>query len=159
MRQSDPKPPRRPRAKSAARTRKEPFLEFTVSLVLALLGVLVFSCVIKAAVAAVPPIAAVGDQVRLTTAIPGDAPALRLAGRDVASVFAAPGRGCVLNTWQMAREGGVLTVVAVRPDGIVLSWAGGATAREDAGCRSVGGELILSQNDYATLLRSRGAKH
>jgi hypothetical protein len=153
MRKIDSKPPRRERAP------KESLMEFTAGLVLVLLGVLVAGCAIKTAMAEVPPIAAVGDQVRLTTAIPGDAPALTLRAHEIATVFSAPDRACALDTWRMAQDGGVLTVVAVRPDGMVLSWAGGATARGDIGCRSISGELILSQNDYATLLRSRGAKH
>ena len=46
----------------------------------------------------------------------------------LASPWAKPGRHARSISPMMAREGGALSVLAVRKDGVMLSWAGGPTA-------------------------------
>jgi hypothetical protein len=104
-------------------------------------------------------VASVGDRVQVSAAAPIAVPDVVLPARGVASAFTKPGPACTLNITAMKQPGGVLSVVAVRPDGVVLSWAGGATAAGTQNCQMNDPEILLAQNDYAVLLNNRSKKH
>jgi hypothetical protein len=151
MRHPDPKSPRRPCDKTGARKRKRLSLSDAYGTIIGLFALML-------AAAAMPRIANVGDQLPISRALPGLRDGIMLPAREMAAAYAEPGPGCQLDIAKMARPGGILTVMAVRPDGMVLSWAGGATAASNA-CRAPSGEVLLAENDYAALLTSRTAKH
>jgi hypothetical protein len=98
------------------------------------------------------PVAAPGDRLVFGAAAwpPSElsVPARRLAGP-----FAAPAGSCRLDLGTMSRRPGALTVLAVRPDGVMLDWAGGATAQGQAGCAVTGG-LLVSTGDYLAMARA-----
>jgi hypothetical protein len=160
MRHIKSKPPRRPRAKAADRHHHRAVaLDGAYGTLLGLLAVLVLARLLVAACAAVPPVASVGDRVQVSAAAPIAVPDVVLPARGVASAFTKPGPACTLNITAMKQPGGVLSVVAVRPDGVVLSWAGGATAAGAQNCQMNDPEILLAQNDYAVLLNNRSKKH
>jgi hypothetical protein len=77
-------------------------------------------------------------------------PNIAVTAHMVAGPWAPPSRSCTLAVSVMEKSGGVMSVMAVRPDGVMLSWAGGATASGVADCRS--NESILVANaDYGRL--------
>jgi hypothetical protein len=158
MPQPKPKPKRRPRQKPAARLFRFPALDHAYGTLLVLLTLLITARLLAAAFAAVPPVANVGDRLVLSQAWPGLRQSIVVPAHEMTNAFAAPGKACRLETVRMAREGGVLTVMAVRPHGVVLSWAGGRTA-QDADCGAASGEVMISKNDYVTLLRPPTPKH
>ena len=160
MRHIKSKPPRRPRVKTAARHHHRAVApDGAYGTLLGLMGILVFARLLVAACAAVPSLASVGDRVQVSAAAPIAVPDVVLPARGVTSAFAKPGPACKLNMAGMKKPGGVLSVVAVRPDGVVLSWAGGATAAGAQNCQMNGPEMLLAQNDYAALLAPKSKKH
>jgi len=58
----------------------------------------------------------------------------------------------------MSNPGGALTVMAVRADGVLLSWAGGATSTK-ADCRRANQPILISADDYEALLKTQFPKH
>ncbi len=160
MRHIKSKPPRRPRVKTAARQHNRAVApDGAYGTLLGLMAILVFARLLVAACATVPPLASVGDRVQVSAAAPIAVPDIVLPARGVASAFAKPGPACTLNIAAMKQPGGVLSVVAVRPDSVVLSWAGGATTFGPQNCRTNGAEVLLTQNDYAALLSKGSKKH
>jgi hypothetical protein len=79
--------------------------------------------------------------VAATTAVPA---------RLVAGPWASPGHSCALNVSTMTNPGGAMTVMAVRADGVLLSWAGGATAKGNADCGS-SQQILVTAPDYGRL--------
>jgi hypothetical protein len=96
------------------------------------------------------PAPQVGDVLNITTTI--TAPGARLAmvpARLLTGPWGHPGQGCWLDEDMMREPGGVLTVLAVRSDGVMLSWVGGDTARV-ASCPAPG-QFLVSAADYDAL--------
>ncbi len=158
MRHPDKKPPHRRQHKTADQKGKRHSLYNAYSTIIGLFAFLLALRLLVAAAAAMPRITNVGDQLSISRALPGLRDGMMLAAREMPAAYADPGPACRLNIAKMAQSGGILTVMAVRPDGVVLSWAGGATAGADA-CRAPSGEVLLAEDDYAALLTSRTAKH
>ncbi len=96
-----------------------------------------------------------------SVAVPGDrvvfgygtwqVPQITVPARRVAGIWQKPGAACQLNVPVMSRRPGALTVLAVRPDGVMLSWAGGPTARRGSDCHAGGGSLLVSDSDYLSI--------
>jgi hypothetical protein len=81
-------------------------------------------------------VAQVGDRLALTaSSVSITAATTMVPARFLSTPWASPGHDCVLDVSTMVRPGGTITVVALRPDGVMLSWAGGATALGTADCR------------------------
>jgi hypothetical protein len=166
MSPSNDKPPRRPRAKAIARKPRGIVSRLSAhaswndayGTLLGVLALLIALRLVVVAACAMPAVANVGDRVALSKAWPGVNRAAMLPARMMPTAFAAPGEACRLDIAKMAQAGGVLTVMAVRPDGVVLSWAGSGTS-DGADCRSRSGEVLLPRNDYVSLLTSISAKH
>ncbi len=90
-------------------------------------------------------VAGVGDRIVI------NAGSAREAGAPVITAAqAASGQTCRLDIATMKHPGGVLTVLEASPGGVLLSWAGGATAQGAADCQRH--EIAISANDYVTLL-------
>lgn len=109
---------------------------------------------VSAAVAHSPPVAMPGDivQIERATNWMGQGPVAVVKARNLRNAFAAPGRACELNIRQMARAGGSFTVLAVRHDGVMLSWAGGPTAAPGQACAGGQTGVLVSDGDYRSLL-------
>jgi len=96
-----------------------------------------------------------------SVAVPGDrvvfgygtwqVPQVTVPARHVAGIWQKPGTACRLSVPMMSRRPGALTVLAVRPDGVMLSWAGGPTARAGSDCHAGGGSLLVSDSDYLSI--------
>jgi hypothetical protein len=153
----DNKPPRRRQAKPvtkamAQQRRTEALNEharmaFTVFYSLAAI-VIVFGMAGRTPAPAATP--QVGDVLHVTSA--ATAPGAYLAAvpaRLVEGPWAHPGATCRLDETVMRAPGGTLTVLAVRADGIMLSWVGGDTARV-ASCPAPG-QVLVSPADYQAL--------
>ncbi len=94
-------------------------------------------------------------------AVPGDrvvlgygtwkVPQIIVPARHVAGPWQPAGAACKLDVPVMSRRPGALTVLAVRPDGVMLSWAGGPTARGGSDCRAGGESLLVSDSDYLSI--------
>lgn len=96
----------------------------------------------------------VGDRLRVSMA--GMTPGAALASvpaRVVANAWAPPGQACMLDEAVMLGHGGSLTVLAVRPDGVMLSWVGGVTAQARS-CPAPG-DVLVTEADYQDLQRIR----
>ena len=101
------------------------------------------------------PVAQVGDRL-IFTPLAGDLQerTVRISARLVMNPWSRPGPACGLETATMIRRGGAMTVLAVRQDGVMLSWAGGATASAGSACQ--GGEsLLVTDVDYQQLLTAQ----
>ena len=101
------------------------------------------------------PVAHVGDMLEFyPNTVSITAPTTAVSARIVASPQASAGASCTLDVSSMASPGGAMTVMATRPDGVMLSWAGGATASRQANCRS--DEPVLVTNaSYERLQRAQ----
>ncbi len=122
------------------------------------LGVTMFyglaaAVVVVVALARTPIAAAspqVGDVLHISTAATGQGARLAMVpARLLAGPWAHPGLACWLDEAVMRQPGGALTVLAIRSDGIMLSWVGGDTARV-ASCPAPG-QFLVSQADYEAL--------
>jgi hypothetical protein len=107
---------------------------------------------VSAAVAYPPPVAVPGDIVPLGRAANWMANVNVMNARDLSGAFAAPGRACRLDISRMAQAGGSFTVLAVRADGVMLSWAGGPTAAPGQACAGGATAMLISAGDYRSLL-------
>jgi hypothetical protein len=120
-----------------------PFILFWASTLLA--GIVI--CFVVSA----QRVAQVGDVLDFhagTLSIAG--PNIAVTAHMVAGPWAPPSRSCTLAVSVMEKPGGTMSVMAVRPDGVMLSWVGGATASGAADCSS--NEPILVANaDYGRL--------
>ncbi len=77
-----------------------------------------------------------------------------IPARQVINSWAAPGRPCKLDIPFVTGRGGAATVLAVRQDGVMLSWAGAATAAGAGGCPA-GASILVTQADYRRLLATQ----
>jgi hypothetical protein len=97
------------------------------------------------------PVAQVGDMLGFySNTASVTAPITAVPARVVAGPGASPGHPCTLDVSVMTKPGGAMTVMAVRPDGVVLSWAGGATASKQAGCQG-NVQLLVANAGYQRL--------
>jgi hypothetical protein len=147
--------PRKPMTKAMAQQDRAETLNrrarmaFTVFYGLAA-GVIVFSAAAKTPMTGPAP--QVGDVLPITAAATAPGAALAdVPARLLTGPWAHPGQGCWLDEAVMRDLGGTLTVLAVRPDGVMLSWVGGDTARI-ASCPSPG-QMLVSAADYRALTR------
>jgi hypothetical protein len=153
----DNRPPRRremkPVTKAMAQQRRTEALNdhartaFTIFYSLAAVVIFV-GMVGTAKVTAVTP--QVGDVLHITRAAraPG-APFATVQARLVTGPWAHAGLACTLDESVMAEPGGTLTVLGVRSDGVMLSWAGGETAKA-ASCPAPS-QILVSPAAYQTL--------
>ena len=101
------------------------------------------------------PVAHVGDMLGFYPNIASvTAPITAVSARIVAGPGASPGHACTLDVSVMTEPGGAMTVTAVRSDGIVLSWAGGATASRQADCQD-NKQVLVTNADYQRLQMAR----
>lgn len=155
------RPSRRSKTKVKVAPRPQPtnWLGGAYSVLLALMSATIAAQLVVTSLAAMPGVATVGDRVPMgraphpfVTSFPV------ISAAEIATPQATTGRACRLDLQKMLNPGGVFTVLAVRPDGVVLSWAGGPTSAGAAGCaRSA--PIIVSAGDYGTLLKTQTAKH
>ena len=103
------------------------------------------------------PVAQVGDMVDFgawrssSFGIPRLIVAARVVGGgDAASSWAPAGNACRLDVVLMTKLGSALTVLAVRPDGVLLSWAGTATSRGAGDC-APNKTILVDDADYQRL--------
>lgn len=154
----DNKPPRRrvdrPVTKAVAVQRRTEELNRRARFGFTLFYGLAATVVVVSALARTPLATAaapqVGDVLHVTTT--ATAPGARLAevpARLLAGPWGHPGLGCWLDESVMRQPGGTLTVLAVRADGVMLSWVGGDTARV-ASCPAPG-QFLVSAADYGAL--------
>jgi hypothetical protein len=150
-----PKRRRKPTTKAMAQQNRAETLNRRARFAFTVFYGLAAAVIVGSAMAQTPmsgPTPQVGDVLSITAAAtaPGatlaDVPARLLTGP-----MAQPGQGCWLDEQVMRTPGGTLTVLAVRPDGIMLSWAGGNTARI-ASCPSLG-QMLVSAAGYQALAR------
>jgi hypothetical protein len=107
---------------------------------------------VSAAVAHPPPVATPGDMVPIEQAAGWMAGVDVVHAHNLRGVFAPPGRACALDIHRMAQTGGSFTVLAVRPDGVMLSWAGDPTAAPGQACAGGQTGILVSDEDYRSLL-------
>ncbi len=101
------------------------------------------------------PVAQVGDRLIFTPATSGARRSmLQIPARLVTSPWSRPGPACTLQIAAMVRPGGAMTVLAVRQDGVMLSWAGGATASAGKPCQG-GQSLLVADAAYQQLLTTQ----
>lgn len=101
------------------------------------------------------PVAAVGDRIVFKPGIdlaPGSDRVI--SARVVTGPWTPPARFCRLNMRLLTHHWGAFTVMAVREDGVMLSWAGGATAKAGNDCEPAH-KLLVSSRDYAALRESQ----
>jgi hypothetical protein len=163
------RPPKRraskPVAKAATQPRKsenhlgtlnDPFFLFFVSWM-----ALIVASILLRSVAGTPPAAQIGDMLEFTVnSASVTAPTTAVPAQLVSGPWASPARGCTLDVATMIKPGGTLTVMALRPDGVMLSWAGGITAYGTADCRSTDQKLtsdagyLVSDTGYERLSKA-----
>jgi hypothetical protein len=168
------KPPKRPHSKPVAKAivqqpENSPFrksADSTIKLVsavasrvvsrllvgmLVLLALLVF---VRILAGSVQPVAQVGDMLGFYHGgVSVTAPNTVVQARLIAGPWAAPDRACTLNVSAMTKPGGTMSVMAVRADGVMLSWAGGATAAGGADCKAAE-QILVTDADYVRLQRA-----
>jgi hypothetical protein len=129
-------------------------------MLIGLFAVLAAARIIIAIAASTSHIATVGDRLAVNPAsVSPVSRSLVVPARQVSDPWAPPGAACSLNLAAMQRPGGSLTVMAVRPDGVMLSWAGGATASGAADCHAAGTPVLVADSGYSSLLMAQPAKH
>ncbi len=139
--------PRRRKARAAANPTV--WHECLTRALLTALTIFIASQLFLAGLGSRPAIADVGDEIVLNDSAMrfGAAPMIAASSREAGLV-----RNCRLDVAAMKHAGGVLSVLQAGPAGVTLSWAGGPTAPGAANCQ--GGEIILSADDYGTLLKT-----
>jgi hypothetical protein len=107
----------------------------------------------------VTSIAQVGDRLNFTPASASvTAYTTAVPAQHVADLWASPGRQCLLDVPAMMKPGGAMTVMALRADGVLLLWAGGATASGAANCQG-NDELLVSNENYERLAKAEAPAH
>jgi len=153
------KPSRRPKVKAVRRPQPHNWFGGAYTVLLALMSATIAAQLIATSLAAMPRLVSVGDRLSIAPSPRPIAVNLpTIAAAQIATPQAALGHACVLDLQKMLHPGGVFTVLAVRPDGVVVSWAGGATAAQGAAC-AASAPIFIAQDDYATLLNTRRLKH
>jgi hypothetical protein len=152
------RPPRRPRPKTEAKvaTRRTPKwwqvrADSTQDFFMTLIAGLTLAKFVSVAIANPAPVAVPGDIVQLSTART-ITPYETIQVHQLATPWAKTGAACTLDVSLMAHEGGALSVLAVRKDGVMASWAGGPTAAAGESCQAGNGGLLIPAADYSGLL-------
>jgi hypothetical protein len=73
-----------------------------------------------------------------------------IPARRLATPWAPPGRACSLDVRSIGRYGGSATVLAVRPDGVMLEWAGQPRALGNGDCETQQ-PILIKNTDYREL--------
>lgn len=152
--------PRRPKPKAAAKTTPQQKPRGQIASASgALIGVMILMAWVRMsiAVAGTGSAALVGDRVQMgapSVAFPDHI----IAARAVADPFSPAGNSCRLDVNEMSNSGGVLTVMAVRADGVMLSWAGGPTSAK-SDCHRLDKLVLVSADDYDSLAKAQFPKH
>jgi len=131
-------------------------LQRAVSILIMLLTV---AKLISVAVANPTPVAVPGDIIKIKGQLFWAQPSNEIKVWPVATPWARPARVCAFDIGLMAREGGALTVLAVRKDGVMLSWAGGPTAAAGRACHAGPGGILISTSEYQGLLMRLTRRH
>jgi hypothetical protein len=145
------------RRNSADPARKSPRRIDDFAMIMAVIGALLLTLQQADALNARRPVAQVGDRIVFTPGMavsPGFATVI--PARVVTGPWAPPARACRLNLGLLTNHWGALTVLAVRADGVMLSWAGGATAEAGNDCAPAH-KLLVSDvgfNELLTLQRN-----
>jgi hypothetical protein len=126
---------------------------------LTVITLLIVAKLISAAVANPTPVAMPGDIVKIAGPLFWAQPPSHIHVQSVATPWAPPANDCVLDIGLMAREGGALAVLAVRKDGVMMSWGGGPTADDGRACRPGHNGILISTADYQGLLMRLTRRH
>lgn len=163
MSTSSSKPPKRSKSKPVAKAVSRPQqaeerwrkFDEAAYLSISLMGLLIIARILVT-YDLDTPVARVGDMLDFTTnqnsvmASNVSVSDVFVPARLISGVWASPGRACTLDLPKLVNPGGTMTVMAVRPDGVIVSWAGGVTAPGTSDC--MGKEQILVANkDYKQL--------
>jgi hypothetical protein len=154
------KPPRRPKPIAKAVTKQKQSnqrLRQRDDSYIVLFSVMALAFVARLVVAAsgTQAVAQVGDRLNFyPSQIPATVLNMVVTARIVDGSWSKPGVTCTLDVSKMTNPGGAMTVMAVRPDGIMLSWAGGTTANGSAGCNA-NSQILVTTSDYLNLLRTQ----
>jgi hypothetical protein len=143
MPQNDHQPPRRPVPKGAAKPWPNAASAYGVAIITLALAA-GFMRALTATLLAPGPVAMPGDIVAVSTATRWSVPMQIVPAHSLSGVWSAPGAACALDIPLMAQAGGVLTVFAARPDGVLLDWSGGPTAPGHASCAAASGILVTN---------------
>jgi hypothetical protein len=101
------------------------------------------------------PVAQVGDRLVYSAAsLAVTAPTTSVPAALVSGPWSRPGRSCVLDMSTMAKPGGAAMVTAIRPDGVMMLWAGGPTASGAANC-STNSPILVSNENYTRLVNAQ----
>jgi hypothetical protein len=73
-----------------------------------------------------------------------------IPARLLATPWGSPGRACSLDVRSIGRYGGSATVLAVRPDGVMLEWAGRPKALGNGSCKTQQ-PILITGTDYREL--------
>ncbi len=125
------------------------------------IGMIIILAALRLGIACASPtaVAAVGDRLQFGPASPRPAGiATVLQARKLSGPFAPPGDFCNLDVNAMTLSQGALSVIAVRQDGVMLSWAGGLTAKK-ANFGANDTQILISANDYESLTKPQFLKH
>ncbi len=123
------------------------------------LAVMAFAWLASVALANPAPVAVPGDVVEIGGGAAWPAVQDDILGHVLANPWTKDGRACMLDIAFMARNGGVLTVMAVRQDGVMLAWAGGPTARGAQACLAGSGGVLIPVVQYQGLLVHLTPRH
>ncbi len=151
--------PRRPKPEAAANNETQKHRVQAVNASGALTGLLILLAWVRLSIAAAGAggSALIGDRVQLGAASV-DFPDHIIAAKAMAGPFSPPGISCSLDVNEMANEGGVLTVMAVRADGVMVSWAGGPTSAA-SDCHRLDKPVLIPADDYEALAKPQFPKH
>lgn len=156
MSASNNRPPKRRGLKAATKTTAQKtgegnandWFENPAFEVLGLLSIVILVQILICGFAGEPRVAQIGDMLDYTTnSVSTYAQTTTEPAQEISGPWASPGHSCTLDVPTMMENGGTLTVVALRPDGVILSWVGGATAHGIANCR-VNDRKSMSNTDY-----------
>lgn len=104
------------------------------------------------------PDAHVGDLLRFEPAsAPDHTPAPVVPAQNIGNVLANPGAKCILDVAVMRNPGAAMSVLAVRADGVVLTWAGKTTANSQ-GC-TPGASVFIAAENYDVLAMAARPSH
>jgi hypothetical protein len=100
------------------------------------------------------PVAEVGDRLEFNSELWKPKAVITAEASVLTSAWAAPGRICSLDSSEMSLSGGTATVLAVRPDGVMLDWAGGKTSTGTGNCGDQS-EVLVPDTEYKKLLNTQ----
>jgi hypothetical protein len=96
------------------------------------------------------PVAHVGDILEIPIQAEAASDIPPIPARLLATAWASPGRARSLDIGTIKRIGGSATVLALRPDGVMLEWAGPATTTGNGDC-DTNHAILIRDGDYKEL--------